>query len=157
MLEEITRILQHRGKQYSYAFVQGLYIKEEDGTWRNGITKVLASHSQQKPPVESLDYENVVYHETTISVGDLQKLIETLAYEGVLKIDGYNIPMTKPEDIGRSIGFRQHQFITASHRWLKSDWPAIFYQYEGTRERKGFPYDGWSPSTSRCTPTPITW
>lgn len=141
MLEEIIRILQRRRTQYSLAFVQGLYIKEEDGTWRNGVTKVTALRERLEAPVESLDYGNVVYHEATLSVNDLQGLIQTLAHKGVLKVTSYTVPMTKPEDIGRSIGFRQKEFITASHRWLKSEWPANFYQYQGSREQKGFPYD----------------
>lgn len=141
MLEEIVRILQRRRDQYSSAFVQGLYIRGEDGTWRNGATKVTALQERSEAPVEPLDYGNVVYHEATISVVDMQELVETLAYEGVLKLKTYVVPMTKPEDIGRSIGFRQKEFITASHRWLKSEWPTNFFVYEGTLERKAFPYD----------------
>jgi|GEM_PF-2956232 len=141
MYAEIDRILQRRRDQYGHAFLQGIYVKEEDGTWRNGITKVTALREQPKAPVESLDYGNVAYHEARISVDDLHKVINALAYEGVLQIDNYNIPMTKPEDIGRSICFGTKEFITTSQHWLKSDWPANFYQYQGTRRQGWLPYD----------------
>ncbi len=92
MLEEIVGILQRRASQYGCAFVQGVFIKEEDGSWRNGVTKVTALREQPAAPLESLNYGNVVYHEATISVKDLQTVVESLAHEGVLKIDDYIVP-----------------------------------------------------------------
>ena len=141
-LERIITILTSRSQQYSSAVVRGVYIKEKEDEWRNGITKIIALAEPREEHDESLDYGSVLYMEETLSLEKLRRIVDRLVNSGVLQIGCQEIRVVREEDIGKG-NFIREEFVSTLHRDIKAEWPANFYEFRGSSVyQRGLPNDG---------------
>ena len=140
VVRDIKDTLNRRRDQYTGAFVQGLYVREEGDTWLNGATKITALDKSRSEADNSLDYGDLVYLESTVSLDELDDLIEHLAAAAPVQLVGRSVRMVDDGGAGARNLFRPKEFVNDSHYWMKSEWPANLYVYEGLRRRRGFPH-----------------
>lgn len=139
ILAEIKEIIDRRISQYKSVLIQTVLIKGDDRTWKNGVTKITFL-LERAESVESLDYGNIVYSEYECELSIVREMMEALVYNGVLKVQGNIVPMTRPDDKNNILDFSRKDFITStSHYWLKPDWATNLFIYEGTFTGRNFP------------------
>jgi hypothetical protein len=138
-LTAVLDVLERRKAQYKSALLQAVLFR--DGLdWRNGLTRLTASNEAASPDTTSLDYGDVVYIEEALKIDQFREFVATLAHEGSVTVGNYSVLLTNPETIGNAIHFSYSEYVTSGHRWLRSEWPANYYQYDGRLNRMGLPH-----------------
>ncbi len=140
-LAAIRRTLEARVGQYDHGLVQGLFIREADGTWRNGISRVTANREAPTEAAHWLDYGDVLYAQWRLDPHELAGLIERCYLQGVISIDTFVARTSALQANMAAIHTQLSRHVNSRDRHIKSEWPATLYQYQGHFERRGFPHD----------------
>lgn len=121
---ELLRLLEERKQVYNAALVETALIKDDKGSWRNGVTKITLEE-KDSGVLESLNYGNVILSKISITIQELIKMIDDLVDKGIFSVK--NCPEISAEGNFRSPSINEGYL--SSNNEFNIGWPANYLEF----------------------------
>lgn len=134
LLEEMKTILDGRRKFYGDVLVKSFVGNSENG-WKNILTTfTVLQHNSIPTLAKEINYDNVKYNETQITIDSLIDIIDKLVNYGRLSVQNMNIQL---EGQFSSNNYLSH--LQSKNKMFNLDWSSNFYQFEPKERGQGVP------------------